>query len=85
MAERSSLLLADLPPNTSAAIVEVNDSDPELLRYLGDKGLFPKTEIRVLEVEPFDGPIKFEKNGEACSIGKHVARQIYVRVIESAS
>ena len=83
MAERSNVLLADLEPNTAAMIVEVNDSDPELLRYLGDKGLFPATKIQVLAVEPFDGPIKIKIKGKECSVGKTVAKQIFVRVIET--
>lgn len=83
MPERSTTVLSDLKTKTSAMIVEVNDSDPELLRYLGEKKLFPKTEFKVLAVEPFDGPIKIEIEGKECVIGKKVALQIYVKKTEA--
>lgn len=79
VAEHPKMVLADLETNQSAAIVEVNDHDPELLRYLGSMGLYPNTEFVVLDVAPFDGPIKIEIQNTEFILGNKVARQIYVR------
>jgi DtxR family Mn-dependent transcriptional regulator len=81
VAERSRLLLADLKPAQSAVVVEVSDHDPELLRYLGTMGLYPNAEFEVLEVAPFEGPIKIEIQRNEHILGNKVARQIYVRKI----
>jgi DtxR family Mn-dependent transcriptional regulator len=81
VAQRSTLLLADLKPTQSAVVVEVSDHDPELLRYLGTMGLYPNAQFEVLEVAPFDGPIKIEIQRNEYTVGNKVARQIYVRKI----
>lgn len=81
VAERPTLLLADLQPSQAAVIVEVNDQDPELLRYLGSLGLYPNAEIVLIEVAPFEGPLKIEIQNSEVILGEKVARQIYVRRI----
>ena len=78
MAQRSEVCLADLLPPQSATIVEVNDDDPALLRYLGDMGLYPKAQIRVTEVAPFEGPVTIRVNDSEYMLSKFVAQQIYV-------
>lgn len=79
VAERPTLLLADLQPSQAAVIVEVNDQDPELLRYLGSLGLYPNAEIVLIEVAPFEGPLKIEIQNSEVILGDKVARQIFVR------
>lgn len=81
VAEHPKMVLADLEVSQSAAIVEVNDHDPELLRYLGSMELYPNTEFVVLDVAPFDGPIKIKIQSTELTLGNKVARQIYVRRI----
>lgn len=81
VAERPTLLLADLQPSQAAVIVEVNDQDPELLRYLGSLGLYPNAEIVLIEVAPFEGPLKIEIQNSEVILGDKVARQIFVRRI----
>jgi DtxR family Mn-dependent transcriptional regulator len=77
--KRSTLLLADLKPAQSAVVVEVSDHDPELLRYLGTMGLYPKVKFEVLEVAPFEGPVKIEIQRNEYILGNKIARQIFVR------
>lgn len=79
IAEQPETLLADLKPSQSAAVVEVSDHDPELLRYLGSMGLYPRAEFVVLDVAPFEGPIKIEISNNEFILGNKIARQIYVR------
>jgi len=73
VAERPTLLLADLLPSQAAVIVEVNDQDPE--------GLYPNAEIVLIEVAPFEGPLKIEIQNSEVILGDKVARQIFVRRI----
>ena len=49
--------LVDIDPGCSVVIRRVPDSDPDLLRYLGNPGLKPDTMVTVLKKEPFDGPV----------------------------
>ena len=78
VAEHPEMMLADLKADQTATVVEVNDHDPELLRYLGSMGLYPNTKFVVLDVAPFDGPIKIKIQDTEYTLGNKVARQIYV-------
>jgi DtxR family transcriptional regulator, Mn-dependent transcriptional regulator len=49
--------LADLKPGDAGTFVRVSDSDPEMLRYLSERGIFPGDDFEVVEKEPFDGPL----------------------------
>jgi DtxR family Mn-dependent transcriptional regulator len=49
--------LADLHPGDRGVFVRVSDSDPDMLRYLADRGIAPGDRFEVLEREPFDGPL----------------------------
>ncbi len=83
MAHRSDVCLADLQPTQTATIVEVNDNDPALLRYLGEMGLYPKAQIQVVDVAPFEGPVKIQVNNSEYMLSKFVAQQIYVADISA--
>ncbi|MDS1269192.1 metal-dependent transcriptional regulator [Lipingzhangella sp. LS1_29] len=50
-------LLSEADPDEVGTIVRVNDSDPELLRYLAEHGLRIGTRVRVIDREPFGGPL----------------------------
>ncbi len=70
--------LSDVPAGEMAGVVEVDDRDSELLRYLGERGLFPGVEIEVVRVEPYGGSIVLRANGEDFSIGRDAAAEIRV-------
>jgi DtxR family Mn-dependent transcriptional regulator len=55
--ERSTVALADLEPGARATFVRISDSDPEMLRYLADRGIAPGDGFEVIDKQPFDGPI----------------------------
>ena len=49
--------LADLEPGERGIFVRVSDSDPEMLRYLHDRGIAPGDRFEVVAREPFEGPL----------------------------
>ena len=54
--EGTTTALADVKIGARGRFVRVSDSDPELLRYLGERGIELGDELEVLERQPFDGP-----------------------------
>jgi DtxR family Mn-dependent transcriptional regulator len=71
--------LLDSVPGREAIVVRVSDRDPEQLRYLGGLGLYPGATVTVVEVLPFDGPIRLLINGSEHVIGRPLAATVYVR------
>ncbi len=49
--------LADLSPGDRGRFVRVSDSDPEMLRYLTDRGVSIGAALEVLDRQPFEGPL----------------------------
>lgn len=70
--------LSDVRPGQNVRIVEVGDKDPELLRYLGSLELYPGTDIEVVAVEPYDGPIVLRIGKQRVSLGRAAAGEILV-------
>jgi len=54
--ERPTLCLADVPVGTQATFVRISDSDPEMLRYLAERGIAPPAPLEVVDKQPFGGP-----------------------------
>ncbi len=61
----------------------VSDRDPKLLRYLEDLKLTLGTELEVVEIHPFDGPIIVSANGQRHVLGRQLARRIFVIPVTS--
>ncbi|MBE7528562.1 MAG: metal-dependent transcriptional regulator [Chloroflexi bacterium] len=73
--------LTAVPPGIEATITRIlEDSNAELLRYLADLGLIPGTQVRVVAIAPFQGPITIEIDGAAKVIGQNVANGILATV-----
>src|SRR4051795_2019530 len=81
--EGSSQALSDLLPGAKGIFVRVSDSDPEMLRYLSQRGIAPGDHLEVLERQPFDGPliVRFASGDHA--LGGALVRMM--RVTEAAS
>jgi DtxR family Mn-dependent transcriptional regulator len=80
-----SLRLLDLEPGQSGVITEVYDNDSALLRYLGELGLYPKVEVTLVAVAPFDGPLTVRVGDTNHALGREAANQILVTNISSES
>lgn len=80
--KRSKHRMSDLKDGQLARITEVSDRDADMLRYLGELQLFPGTEFEIIAVAPFEGPFTINLDGNELTIGRKVAGQIRVDVLE---
>ena len=78
IAEIVTVPLAELEAGTQGTVAEVSDHDADLLRYVGDLGLYPQTPLEVLAVAPFDGPLTLRVGGAERTVGRKAARFILV-------
>jgi DtxR family Mn-dependent transcriptional regulator len=76
--ERELQSLAEVNTGSRVRIAQVSDRDPELLRYLGDIGIYPDVEVDVLAKAPFDGPLHIRVAGNEHHIGANVMKSILV-------
>ncbi len=58
MVARDGLKLSTVKEGEVRRILRVSDQNPEKLCYLGKLGLYPDTEVEVLERAPFGGPLR---------------------------
>ena len=80
--EGSSQALSDLQPGEKGIFVRVSDSDPEMLRYLSERGIAPGEGLEVLERQPFDGPLLVRFSSGDHALGGALVRMM--RVMETA-
>jgi DtxR family transcriptional regulator, Mn-dependent transcriptional regulator len=68
--------LVDLEPGERALVSRVPDDDPDLLRYLSELGLVPGSDVEVVVLAPFSGPVTVRtKNGDH-AISRELADRI---------
>lgn len=78
-APESTRTLVDMEPGEECTVSHVSDERPEFLRYLASLGLLPGTEVEVTEVAPFEGPLTIVVGRARRSLGREVARRVFVR------
>jgi DtxR family transcriptional regulator, Mn-dependent transcriptional regulator len=72
--------LESLEPGGRGRFARISDSDPDMLRYLAERGIAPGDELEVVERQPFGGPL-FVRFGERVHpLGGELARAMRVRV-----
>jgi DtxR family Mn-dependent transcriptional regulator len=76
--ERSYPSLGDMEAGASATLRRVPDEDPAALRYLAELELRPGAALEVLEVAPFNGPLRVRINGREQVLGRELACKIKV-------
>ena len=70
--------LADCEEGDEVVLARVSDSDPEMLRYLGDRGIEPGARLEVLGREPFGGPLNVKVEERELPLGLGLARSMRV-------
>jgi DtxR family transcriptional regulator, Mn-dependent transcriptional regulator len=78
--EEPTVGLAALEPGAEGVFVRVSDSDPEMLRYLSERGIKPGDALRVEDRQPFGGPLFVTFNGDVHVLGGQLAGAMRVRV-----
>jgi DtxR family transcriptional regulator, Mn-dependent transcriptional regulator len=78
--ERSTESLAAPEAGECGVLVRVSDSDPEMLRYLAERGIAPGDAFEVIERQPFDGPLFVRFAGDVHVLGGSLARAMRVEV-----
>ena len=76
--EGDTRALAEMQAGESGRFIRVSDSDPEMLRYLGERGIAIGAELEVLDRQPFEGPLTVRFGGDLHVLGGGLARAMRV-------
>jgi len=57
IAQGDSRPLSELAAGERGVFTRISDSDPEMLRWLSERGIAPGDRLELLERQPFDGPL----------------------------
>jgi len=78
--EEETVCLATLEPGACGTFVRVSDSDPEMLRYLAQRGIAPGDAVRVEDRQPFGGPLFVAIGAQTHVLGGTLAEAMRVRL-----
>ncbi len=78
IAADTSCSLYALEPGEQARFVRVSDENPEMLRFLSDRGIAPGADLELIERQPFDGPVYIRLGDEVHVLGAVLARAMRV-------
>ncbi len=78
--EQDTVPLAEVEPGQSGVFTRISDSDPEMLRYLSERGIAPGDALEVLERQPFDGPLTVRFGSTEQALGGTLARMMRVAI-----
>jgi DtxR family transcriptional regulator, Mn-dependent transcriptional regulator len=78
--ERPTSSLADLNPGARATFVRISDFDPEMLRYLAERGIAPGDDFEVIDKQPFGGPTFARFGDDVHVLGGELARAMRAEV-----
>ena len=70
--------LSAMETGEAGAFVRVSDSDPEMLRYLMERGIAIGDPVEILERQPFDGPLTVRIGTATHVLGGKLARAMRV-------
>jgi DtxR family Mn-dependent transcriptional regulator len=78
--EGPSLSLQALEPGASGRFARISDSDPEMLRFLAERGIRPGDSFVVIDKHPFDGPLFVRFGEDVHVLGGALAHAMRVQV-----
>jgi DtxR family Mn-dependent transcriptional regulator len=78
--EGTTRSLADLVPGDRGRFVRVSDSDPEMLRFLHERGVRLGDPLEVVERQPFGGPLTVRFGRELQVLGGGLANAMRVEL-----
>ena len=82
LAETETCALDTLHPGVRGVFTRVSDSDPEMLRYLSERGIAPGARLEVVDRQPFGGPlfVRFGDHGAVHALGGELAHAMRVEL-----
>jgi DtxR family transcriptional regulator, Mn-dependent transcriptional regulator len=78
IAEESGATLDTLEPGDEGRFTRVSDHDPEMLRYLAQRGIAPGDSFEVVDKQPFGGPLFVRFGAEVHAVGGLLAAAMRV-------
>jgi DtxR family Mn-dependent transcriptional regulator len=78
--EGHTVSLEELAPGATGRFVRISDSEPDMLRYLGDRGVAPGADFEVIDRQPFGGPLFVRFGRDVHPLGGDLARAMRVEV-----
>jgi DtxR family transcriptional regulator, Mn-dependent transcriptional regulator len=72
--------LQTLVAGDRGTFARVSDSDPDMLRFLAERGIAPGDEFEVIEKQPFDGPLFVRFGDHVHVLGGALARAMRVEL-----
>jgi DtxR family Mn-dependent transcriptional regulator len=78
--EAQTQRLQALSPGDRGRFTRVSDSNPEMLRFLAERGIAPGDELEVIEKQPFDGPLFVRFGDHVHVLGGELAKAMRVEV-----
>jgi DtxR family Mn-dependent transcriptional regulator len=79
--EGSTDSLQTLGIGARGTFTRVSDSDPDMLRFLADRGIAPGDEFEVVDKQPFDGPLFVRFGDRVQVLGGELAKAMRVEVV----
>lgn len=76
------ILLSEVVPEKRVKITRLTTREFDRLQYLEALGLTPNSELDVLHVAPFDGPMQLKLGHEYRIIGNNLAQLIRIKPVE---
>jgi len=78
--EGDTVSLQSLRAGQAGTFVRVSDADPEMLRYLAERGIAPGSRFQIVDKHPFDGPLFARFGAEVHVLGGTLAQAMRVEV-----
>ncbi len=72
--------LQALEPGDRGTFTRVSDSDPEMLRFLAERGIAPGDHLEVIDKQPFGGPLFVRFGPDVHVLGGRLAEAMRVEV-----
>ena len=74
--ELASTPLSEVPAGAAVEVRQVEESQPDRLRYIAAIGLRPGVHVTVVDRQPFEGPITIAVDGRTHVVGHQLARVV---------
>jgi DtxR family Mn-dependent transcriptional regulator len=81
--ERETFSLEELGEGAVGRFVRVSDSDPEMLRYLADRGVGLGDRLEITGRQPFGGPVFVRSGRRELPLGGQLARAMRIELEEA--